>query len=157
MEKAFSRVQQFMKLDASAGIILMIATALALLASNSALSVFYSGFLDTHVKVGVGDFEIAKPAQLWINDGLMAIFFFVVGLEIKREILNGELSSFDKAILPILAAIGGMAGPAWIYVWINMGSPETLGGWAIPAATDIAFALGILALLGSRGPGFPCR
>ncbi len=152
MTRAFTRIQHFLHLEASAGIILMFTTLAALLISNSAFSGFYSVFLNTPITVGVGSFEISKALLLWINDGLMAIFFFLVGLEIKREVLAGELSSFDKAILPVLAAVGGMAGPALVFAWFNWGSPETISGWAIPAATDIAFALGILALLGSRVP-----
>ena len=152
MEKTLSRIQAFMKLEASAGLILMGVALLAMLAANTALAPFYDGFLGTNVRVGIGGFEISKPALLWINDGLMAIFFFLVGLEIKREVLTGELSSFDKAVLPVLAAIGGMAIPGHIFVALNWASPETLNGWAIPTATDIAFALGILALLGTRAP-----
>ncbi len=152
MEKALSRIQDFMHREASAGLILMGVALLAMLAANSALAPFYDGFLGTNIRVGVGEFEISKPALLWINDGLMAIFFFLVGLEIKREVLTGELSSLDKAILPVLAAVGGMAIPGLIFVALNWGSPENLSGWAIPTATDIAFALGILALLGSRAP-----
>lgn len=152
MEKALSRIQAFMKLEASAGLILMGVALMAMLAANTALAPLYDGFLSTNIRVGIGSFEISKPALLWINDGLMAIFFFLVGLEIKREVLTGELSSFDKAVLPVVAAIGGMAIPAIVFVMINWGTPENLNGWAIPAATDIAFALGILALLGTRAP-----
>jgi NhaA family Na+:H+ antiporter len=152
MEKTLSRIQQFMKLEASAGLILMGVALLAMIAANSPLAALYDGFLDTNIRVGIGGFEISKPALLWINDGLMAIFFFLVGLEIKREVLMGELSSFDKAVLPIMAAIGGMAIPGLIFVMMNWGTPENLNGWAIPTATDIAFALGILALLGTRAP-----
>jgi Na+:H+ antiporter, NhaA family len=147
-----SRIQNFMKLESSAGILLILAALAALAASNSFLLDHYKGLLQTPVSVQVGGLEIAKPLILWINDGLMAIFFFLIGLEIKREVLQGELSSLDKAALPIVAAIGGMAVPALVYLGINMGSPESLRGWAIPAATDIAFALGILMLLGSRVP-----
>lgn len=147
-----SKIQDFLRLESSAGILLMIAAALALVANNTLFSSAYGAFLGTPVEVQVGALEIAKPLVLWINDGLMAIFFLLVGLEIKREILQGELSSFDKAALPIFAAIGGMAGPALIYVGVNWGDPEALRGWAVPAATDIAFALGVLALLGTRVP-----
>jgi NhaA family Na+:H+ antiporter len=152
MDKAFGRIQEFIRLETSGGIILMIAAVLAMIIANSPLATAYDAILGTYIKVSIGSFEIAKPAILWINDGLMAIFFFLVGLEIKREVLAGELSSFDKAILPIMAAIGGMAVPGLIYAIINWGTPENLNGWAIPTATDIAFALGILALIGSRAP-----
>ncbi len=152
MDKAFGRIQEFIRLETSGGIILMIAAVLAMIIANSPLATAYDAILGTYIKVGIGSFEIAKPAILWINDGLMAIFFFLVGLEIKREVLVGELSSFDKAILPIMAAIGGMAVPGLIFAIINWGTPENLNGWAIPTATDIAFALGILALIGSRAP-----
>jgi NhaA family Na+:H+ antiporter len=152
MVKALSRIQEFLKLEASAGLILMAMALLAMFFANTALAPYYAGFLDTNVRVGIGTFELSKPALLWINDGLMAIFFFLVGLEIKREVLSGELSSFDKAALPVVAAIGGMAVPGLVFFFINYGTPETLVGWAIPTATDIAFALGILALLGSRVP-----
>lgn len=152
MKKIISSIQDFIRLEASAGIVLIGMTALALFAANTAFAPFYAGFLDTNVRFGVGGFEISKPALLWINDGLMAIFFFLVGLEIKREVLAGELASLNKAVLPVLAAIGGMAGPALVYVWFNLENAQALGGWAIPAATDIAFALGVLALMGSRVP-----
>ena len=147
-----ARIQNFLRLESSAGILLMIAAVLALAASNSPLLSYYKGLLSTPVEVQVGSLEIAKPLILWINDGLMAIFFFLIGLEIKREILQGELSSFDKAALPIFAAIGGMAGPALVFLSLNAGNAATVDGWAIPAATDIAFALGVLLLLGSRVP-----
>ena len=152
MDKTFSRIQEFIKLETSGGVVLMIAAICAMIIANTPLSANYDLILGTYIKVGIGNFEIAKPAILWINDGLMAIFFFLVGLEIKREVLAGELSSFDKAILPIMAAIGGMAVPGIIFAIINWGTPENLNGWAIPTATDIAFALGILALIGSRAP-----
>lgn len=153
-------LDDFIHKEASAGIVLMLATALALVASNSLFSDLYNSLLSTKVTVAVGALEISKGLLLWINDGLMAVFFFLVGLEIKRELLQGELSSFDKSILPLLAAIGGMAGPALIFTAINWGNMQeidgelvaTIGGWAIPAATDIAFALGILALVGARAP-----
>ncbi|WP_291076126.1 Na+/H+ antiporter NhaA [Hyphomonas sp.] len=147
-----SRIQTFLRLESSAGILLMLAALLALIASNSLLQNAYLTLFSTPVEVKIGALEIAKPLILWVNDGLMAIFFFLIGLEIKREILQGELSSPDKATLPIMAAIGGMAGPALVFVAINASSPGTLNGWAIPAATDIAFALGVLLLLGSRVP-----
>lgn len=152
MVKTLSRIQAFMKLEASAGLILMGVALTAMLAANSPLAALYDGILGTNIRVGIGSFEISKPALLWINDGLMAIFFFLVGLEIKREVLTGELSSFDKAVLPVLAAIGGMAVPALVFVAMNRGLPANLTGWAVPTATDIAFALGILALLGTRAP-----
>jgi len=152
MAAIVSKIQDFLRLESSGGIILMIAALLALFANNTFLSPVYGALLSTPVVVQVGALEIAKPLLLWINDGLMAVFFFLVGLEIKREVLQGELSSFDKAALPIFAAIGGMAAPALVYASFNWGDAETLRGWAIPAATDIAFALGILALLGARAP-----
>ncbi len=145
-------LREFLRLEAAAGIVLVVSAALALVMANSALAPFYRVFLDVPVVVQVGALKLAKPLLLWINDGLMAIFFFLVGLEIKREVLQGELSSWSQASLPGLAALGGMAVPAVIYVLINLGDPVTLRGWAIPAATDIAFALGVLALLGSRVP-----
>lgn len=138
--------------EAAGGLVLVIAALLALLASNSPLAGLYGGFLDTHVGVRIGPLALDKSLLHWINDGLMAIFFFLVGLEIKRELLQGELSSFGQAALPFVAAVGGMAVPALIYVAINTGDPVALRGWAIPAATDIAFAVGVLALLGSRVP-----
>ena len=152
MSVIIQRIGEFLKLESASGLILMGAALLALIANNSPLSPWYDTLLSTTVAIQIGEFEIAKALLLWINDGLMAVFFFLVGLEIKRELIQGELSSFDKAALPAIAAIGGMAMPALVFVAINWGSPETLSGWAIPAATDIAFALGILMLLGNRVP-----
>ena len=152
MAKVVNRINDFLKLETSAGIILMLAAVVAMIANNSPLSEYYGQFLSTPVKIQVGTLVIAKPLLLWINDGLMAVFFFLVGLEVKREILQGELSSLNKASLPFIAAIGGMAGPAIIYSFINWENADTMRGWAIPSATDIAFALGVLALLGNRVP-----
>ena len=147
-----SMIRDFLKLEASGGILLILASVLALLFANSPAGAFYVSFLDTPVAIKVGALEIAKPLLLWINDGLMAVFFFLVGLEIKREFLEGELSSGAQLLLPAAGAVGGMIVPAGIYAFLNWDSPENLNGWAIPAATDIAFALGILALVGSRVP-----
>jgi Na+:H+ antiporter, NhaA family len=138
--------------EAAGGLILIAAAAAAMLLDNSPLSWLYNLFLDTPVSVRVGPLILDKPLLLWINDGLMAIFFFLVGLEIKRELLQGELSTVSQATLPALAAVGGMAVPALIYTAINFGDPVGMRGWAIPAATDIAFAVGVLALLGDRVP-----
>ncbi|MEO1281191.1 MAG: Na+/H+ antiporter NhaA [Pseudomonadota bacterium] len=143
---------QFMKHEAAGGVILLLAAISALVLANSPLSGTYQAFLNTPVTVRIGDLNIDKPLLLWINDGLMAIFFFLVGLEIKRELLVGELSSTRTATLPAIAAFGGILVPALIYVAINAGDPVALNGWAIPAATDIAFAVGLLAVLGSRIP-----
>lgn len=145
-------IREFVKMEASAGILLGLAAALALLWSNSPLRPFYDMLLGIPVVVQFGALQIAKPLLLWINDGLMVVFFLLVGLEIKREVAEGELSSLDKAALPVIAAVGGMAVPAAIYVAINWGDPATLNGWGIPTATDIAFALGVLMLLGNRVP-----
>ncbi len=147
-----SMIREFTRLEAAGGIVLVIAAGAALIFANSPLGGAYNGFLETPVAIQFGKLEIAKPLLLWINDGLMTIFFFLVGLEIKREFLEGELSKPSQVALPGIAAIGGMAVPALIYVAINWGSGENLNGWAIPAATDIAFALGVLALVGSRAP-----
>ncbi|MFC2954086.1 Na+/H+ antiporter NhaA [Marinicaulis aureus] len=143
---------QLFRGDALVGLILIVAAALALLASNGVWGDFYDLFLLTPAAIKIGAFAIEKPLLLWINDGLMAVFFFLVGLELKREILRGELSSWDKAALPIFAAIGGMAVPALIYAALNWAEPSSLRGWAIPAATDIAFALGFLALVSMGAP-----
>ena len=149
---AVSMIREFTRLEAAGGIVLAIAAVAALIFANSPLGGAYNAFLETPVAIQFGQLEIAKPLLLWINDGLMAIFFFLVGLEIKREFLEGELSRPSQIALPGIAAIGGMAVPALFYVVINWGSAENLNGWAIPAATDIAFALGVLALVGSRAP-----
>ena len=141
-----------MHLEASSGIVLMFVALFALVANNSFMASGYEGILNTPVAIQFGDFKIAKPFLLWINDGLMAIFFFLVGLEIKREVIKGELSSLDKISLPLFAAMGGIAVPALIYLGFNYSDSVTVNGWAIPAATDIAFALGILALVGNRIP-----
>ncbi|MGI9385322.1 MAG: Na+/H+ antiporter NhaA [Methyloligellaceae bacterium] len=143
-------IREFFRLESAGGLLLVAASVLAVAMANSLLGPLYQGFLDTRLEVRVGAFEIAKPLLLWINDGLMAVFFFLVGLEIKREFLEGELSSASRIALPGLGAIGGMAVPALIYVAFNWGSAENLNGWAIPAATDIAFALAVLSLLGDR-------
>lgn len=145
-------VSDFLAMETAGGIVLIIASVLALICANSVLGPAYNSFLDTRVAIEIGALEIAKPLLLWINDGLMAVFFFLVGLEIKREFKIGELSSFKQISLPGIAAIGGMVVPALIYVAINWDSPQNLNGWAIPAATDIAFALAVLALLGDRVP-----
>lgn len=152
LNAANNAIANFFRMESSSGILLMFAAALALVMANSPLAPYYSLFIDTPVQVRIGALEIAKPLLLWINDGLMAIFFFLVGLELKREILEGELSSLRKVVLPGFGAIGGMVVPAAVYLLINAGDPQATSGWAIPAATDIAFALGILALLGSRVP-----
>lgn len=145
-------LKDFLKQESASGILLILAAIIALILANSPLYHYYQLLLDTPVQVRVGALEIAKPLLLWINDGLMAIFFFLIGLELKREFVEGELSDTRKIILPAVGAIGGMAVPAFIYLVINRGDPLATSGWAIPAATDIAFALGILSLLGDRVP-----
>ena len=145
-------IQEFLKQESAGGILLMIAAVLAVILANSPLSSWYDLLLDTPVAVQIGTLNIAKPLLLWINDGLMAVFFFLVGLELKRELIEGELSDKRNIILPGLGAIGGMLVPALVYYFFNKDNPDTLQGWAIPAATDIAFALGLLSLLGSRVP-----
>lgn len=146
------KVNEFLRLESAAGIVLLSAAVLAMLAVNSPADGLYDALLATIVEIRVGDFQLEKPLLLWINDGLMSIFFFLVGLEIKREFLAGELSDPARVVLPAIAALGGMAVPAAIYAAINAGDPAAIRGWAIPSATDIAFALGVLALLGSRVP-----
>jgi NhaA family Na+:H+ antiporter len=143
--------ESFTQIETASGLLLLGCAVLALLWANSPLSGYYAALWGTYLTVGAGAFEISKPLLLWINDGLMAIFFFVIGLEIKREVLTGELASPKRAALPLAAAVGGMVVPAGIYAIINAGEPGIVG-WGIPMATDIAFALGVLALLGSRAP-----
>ncbi len=145
-------IQDFIKLETASGIILMFSAVLAMIVANSPLSPWYDLLLDIPVVVAVGTFEIAKPLLLWINDGLMALFFFLVGLELKREFLEGDLSKPGQVTLPAIGAIGGMLVPAICYAIFNYDNPDALNGWAIPTATDIAFALGILSLIGSRVP-----
>ncbi len=145
-------LRNFLRLESAAGILLVAAALAAMLLENSPLAPHYAGLFDTPVAVRIGAFEIAKPLLLWINDGLMAVFFFLVGLELKREVLEGELSTPAQAVLPALAALGGMAVPSLIYAVLNRHDAVALNGWAIPAATDIAFALGVLLLLGKRVP-----
>ncbi|NWF35832.1 Na+/H+ antiporter NhaA [Mariprofundus sp. KV] len=147
-----SAIRSFLKLESASGILLIAAACLAVILANSPLSHYYDLLLDTPVEVRVGALQIAKPLLLWINDGLMAVFFFIVGLELKREMLEGELSSARAIALPAFAAVGGMVVPALIYILINRGDPVALEGWAVPTATDIAFALAILTLLGDRVP-----
>ncbi|MGB5210327.1 MAG: Na+/H+ antiporter NhaA [Gammaproteobacteria bacterium] len=145
-------LRDFLKLETAGGIILVGAAVLAMIIANSPLSGLYDSLINIPVEIRIGALEIAKPLLLWINDGLMAVFFLLVGLELKREFLEGELSDPSQLALPAFAAVGGMLVPALIYAWINLGDPVALQGWAIPAATDIAFALAILALLGDRVP-----
>lgn len=152
MTKRLAAMGEFFRLESAGGICLFVAALGAIVLYNSPLSGLYDSFLTIPVEVRFGPLEIAKPLLLWINDGLMAVFFFLVGLEIKREALDGQLSTRSQIALPGIAALGGMAAPAAIYAWFNWGNPVDINGWAIPAATDIAFALGILMLLGSRVP-----
>jgi NhaA family Na+:H+ antiporter len=147
-----STVRDFLRLEAAGGILLFLGALAALLCANSPLDLMYAGFLDTPMEVRVGAFHIAKPLLLWINDGLMSVFFLLVGLELKREMLEGRLSRPSQVALPALAAAGGMLVPGLIYAAFNWGDPVNLRGWAIPTATDIAFAVGVLALLGTRVP-----
>ncbi|SVD75153.1 uncharacterized protein METZ01_LOCUS428007, partial [marine metagenome] len=142
----------FFKLEAASGLLLLIAAILALIISNSNLSEYYFTILNTHILIGTQSLGLNLSIIHWINDVLMAVFFFVVTLEIKREFIQGELSRPKQALLPIIGAIGGMAVPAIIYVIINFETGETLKGWAIPSATDIAFSIGVLSLLGKRVP-----
>ncbi len=149
LKQAFSR---FLQMESASGLLLIAAALLALCINNSPLAFLYNGLLDTRVAVEVGALAIHKPLLLWINDGLMALFFLTVGLELKREILEGQLARPAQVILPGAAAIGGMVVPALVYWFINRDNPAAISGWAIPMATDIAFALGVLGLLGSRVP-----
>jgi len=148
----FTALRRLLHKESAPGVLLFIAAVAAMAVANSPLAGAYRAFLDIPIVVQVAQLVIAKPLLLWINDGLMAVFFFLVGLELKRELIEGELSSLRQAFLPVAAAIGGIVGPALIYAAINAGDPVALRGWAIPSATDIAFALGVLALLGDRVP-----
>ena len=142
----------FFKLEAASGLVLLIAAIIALVVSNSIFSELYFSTLEQYLFIGINNFGLKLSIHHWINDLLMAIFFFFVTLEIKREFIQGELSNLKKALLPIIGAVGGMVIPAFVYIVINFGNEETLNGWAIPSATDIAFSLGVLSLLGSRVP-----
>ncbi len=145
-------IEEFIEKESSSGILLIFATLLALLLSNSFLAGGYQAFLHIPVEIRVGALHIDKSLYHWVNDGLMAIFFLLIGLEVKREILEGHLSSLSQIALPGVAAVGGMVVPAAIYLVFNINDPVAVSGWAIPTATDIAFALGILSLLGNRVP-----
>ena len=152
IQKITKGFTSFFKLEAASGIVLLFAAVIALVISNSELSNLYFSTLERYLFIGINNFGLKLSVLHWINDALMAIFFFFVTLEIKREFLQGELSNIKQALLPIIAAVGGMVVPALIYVFINLGDGETLKGWAIPSATDIAFSLGVLSLLGKRVP-----
>ncbi len=145
-------LRDFLKLESSAGILLVAAAIAALLASNSPVAGLYQRVFDIPLAISLGELSIAKPLLLWINDGLMAIFFLLIGLEVKREVLEGQLRSKEQVLLPAFAGLGGFVVPAAIYAALNWDNAETINGWAIPAATDIAFALGVLSVLGSRVP-----
>ena len=145
-------MREFLRHESAGGIVLLAAALLAFLLTNSPLSTAYLGLFDLHLTLKLGELGLDKSLGHWINDGLMAIFFFLVGLELKRELLEGELSTLSQAALPVIAAIGGMAAPAAVYYLFNAAHPGNLSGWAIPTATDIAFAVGVLSLLGKRVP-----
>jgi NhaA family Na+:H+ antiporter len=150
--RALNALTDFLRLEAAGGIMLIAAAALALLCANSPLEEFYDGFRELPVAVIFGDLQIAKPLLLWINDGLMAVFFLLVSLEIKRESLTGQLAGRDRLLLPMVCACAGVAVPALLFTALNRGDAAAMRGWAVPTATDIAFALGVLSLLGSRAP-----
>lgn len=152
LDMVIKPLQVFLRMESAGGLLLMMAAVLALIVANSPLAPYHQAFLDLPIEVRVGSFGIAKPLFLWVNDGLMAVFFFLVGLELKREVIEGHLSSLRQASLPAFAALGGMLVPAAIYAAFNWGNPVAMDGWAIPTATDIAFALGVLSLLGKRVP-----
>ena len=152
VDKVLKSLQEFVRLESAGGLILMMAAVLALAIANSPFAAYYTAWLDLPLAIKIGTFGIAKPLLLWINDGLMAVFFFLVGMELKREVVEGHLSSLRKASLPAFAALGGMLAPAAVYTAFNWGDPVAMRGWAIPTATDIAFALGVLSLLGKRVP-----
>ena len=145
-------IKEFLKHEASGGILLMVATIVALLCQNTFLSDFYNEFLKTKFTVSFGEYGLSKPLILWVNDGLMAVFFFLIGLELKREKIEGQLRHFSQILLPSFAALGGVIAPAVIFSIINWGDSAAMKGWAIPTATDIAFAVGVMALLGKKIP-----
>lgn len=145
-------IRDFLRLESAGGILLVAAAMVAMVLANSPLAFVYEGFLATPVEIRIGDFQIAKALLLWINDGLMAVFFLLIGLELKREMLEGRLSHYKQVLLPGIAALGGMLVPAAVYFSLNHNDAAALQGWAIPTATDIAFALGVLSLLGKRVP-----
>lgn len=145
-------IRDFIRLESFGGILLFISAIVAMIVANSPLASLYDALLDTTVAIQVGSFEINKALLLWINDGLMAVFFFLIGLEIKREIVEGELSSLSQVILPGIGALGGIIGPATVYIVFNLGDSLAMNGWAIPVATDIAFALALLGSFGARVP-----
>ncbi|MGB3096904.1 MAG: Na+/H+ antiporter NhaA, partial [Candidatus Deferrimicrobiaceae bacterium] len=152
VDNVLKPLHDFLRLEAAGGLVLMVAAVLALVVANSPLAPYYAKLLDLPLEIRIGTFGIAKPLLLWINDGLMAVFFFLVGMELKREVVEGHLSSLRQASLPAFAAVGGMLGPAAFYAAFNWGDPVAMRGWAIPTATDIAFSLGVLSLLGKRVP-----
>ena len=145
-------VREFLRLESAGGLLLLIAAVIALVVANSPLSTYYGALFDTTVAIQVGELSINKPLLLWINDGLMAVFFFLIGLELKRELIEGELSSISQVVLPGMGAIGGMLVPAAFYAWLNWGDKVAMDGWAIPVATDIAFALALIGAFGARVP-----
>ena len=145
-------IKNFFSREEKSGILLLLFATLALITVNSPLQSLYYDIKYTDIPISLGDFNFTKSVSHWVNDGLMAIFFFVIGLELKREILEGELSSFDRMALPAIAAVGGMAAPALIYILININNPENMSGWAIPTATDIAFSLAVLLIIGKSVP-----
>jgi NhaA family Na+:H+ antiporter len=152
IQKLNLMLQRFLQLEAAGGILLVVAAAIAMILANTPLSFLYNMLIDIPMVIQIGALEIAKPLLLWVNDGLMAVFFLLVGLELKRELIEGELTSAKKVVLPAFGAIGGMLVPALVYVYFNHDDPSAISGWAIPAATDVAFALGVLSLLGKRVP-----
>ena len=145
-------IKNFFSREEKSGILLLLFATLALITVNSPLQSLYYDIKYTDIPIRLGDLNFTKSVSHWVNDGLMAIFFFVIGLELKREILEGELSSFDRMVLPAIAAVGGMAAPALIYILININNPENMSGWAIPTATDIAFSLAVLLIIGKSIP-----
>jgi len=152
IDRVLKPLQDFLRLEAAGGLVLMGAAVLAMVIANSPLASWHTALLEMPLELRVGPLQLAKPLLHWINDGLMAVFFFLVGMELKREILEGHLSSPRTASLPAFAALGGMAAPALLYAFFNRVDPIAMRGWAIPTATDIAFALGVLSLLGKRVP-----